>query len=810
MKNFYLFFLFLVLVNNTSAQISGIISTDPNNPINEERPEFVNTFNWMENQFYFHNGYTIESPYINPFFQFNNPHLKHLNYYDTQSFNPDFHPKDGWELLFVDFGYDQEGEEIDANNLSNGPVYALYNKYSAHIRGFVGVNLMGNSANFNKISFSHYYNNNNGSINSSGLFNLYGNREYVNTLDMKTNINSVSSSRRTYGIDEQWMSGDVNVFYDPCNCYYKSELRFNADLISEGTINLEGRMVGTFQEATSDNATPLFNSENFLLSVAEEGFTINGGSTMFDNINNLDQYLPGNTNSNDFFQTLFTGAITGVGTYLDSKLPIPIVDEDDSFNLGVFSSITRHFTSRLFNNNETRPSVGVIESELKLTGNLTMGQDLVRKRLKEPGSLNSNNSDFLQYPTYNKPLGLFSVLRKPKVFFESRGNYGSELDTDLNLYTVRNNSANLYRFGGVLDYVFNSSVDINIEESNIYGALHFVVETSHELPYTDNTSYFPGSTLPTLNVELIDGLNEENNGVLYFSTPIMPIEYLSEYPVQILDFYSLFIEDKETGNVIQETFKDSEITAYLKVLVEYKFEENTYGETNTSLQNYTFPVELVDSNDDFVNLDHNGFPEQIEETYITSSAEFLPMNPFESKLIKAWDKSTIQHLVQPNIDANLLIKSKEVVLKEGAVVKPGTTIKAGMPYWDREELPQVSSSEVNNFCNSSEYQARFSEDGVFSENQKLMTTFSDTNFEEDNFVDLSLFPNPTNGKFNVTLDKLSSGTYEIYDINGRLITKDNFNDSQIIDINLQDQSNGIYIVRINNGNEFITHKVIKQ
>jgi len=85
---------------------------------------------------------------------------------------------------------------------------------------------------------------------------------------------------------------------------------------------------------------------------------------------------------------------------------------------------------------------------------------------------------------------------------------------------------------------------------------------------------------------------------------------------------------------------------------------------------------------------------------------------------------------------------------------------------------------------------------------------------EDNFnpgindisspVLLSLFPNPASGLFNLNVNNLPSDNLKIsvYDINGRLVFSDQYNNTtgafqSVID--LKDQSKGVYVVNISNG-----------
>lgn len=72
-----------------------------------------------------------------------------------------------------------------------------------------------------------------------------------------------------------------------------------------------------------------------------------------------------------------------------------------------------------------------------------------------------------------------------------------------------------------------------------------------------------------------------------------------------------------------------------------------------------------------------------------------------------------------------------------------------------------------------------------------------------------IFPNPTNGEFEVTsLEKIS--TIEVYDIKGALLQKVENVNSNHSSINLSDLLDGIYIVKIYNDNIIETKKLVKK
>jgi hypothetical protein len=74
----------------------------------------------------------------------------------------------------------------------------------------------------------------------------------------------------------------------------------------------------------------------------------------------------------------------------------------------------------------------------------------------------------------------------------------------------------------------------------------------------------------------------------------------------------------------------------------------------------------------------------------------------------------------------------------------------------------------------------------------------------------AIMPNPTTGKFTVTLSSsLTNGKVMLMDVNGKAIEKRTTSGS-ILSFNISSQPAGIYFLRIENKEDVFTFKVIKQ
>lgn len=84
-----------------------------------------------------------------------------------------------------------------------------------------------------------------------------------------------------------------------------------------------------------------------------------------------------------------------------------------------------------------------------------------------------------------------------------------------------------------------------------------------------------------------------------------------------------------------------------------------------------------------------------------------------------------------------------------------------------------------------------------------------TFFPANNII-IKLFPNPTDGIFNITLDRDTSGRLDIIDINGVNIHTEFFKNKKTFDLDINSRIKGIYIIKITNyKGEIFTKKVLK-
>lgn len=82
-----------------------------------------------------------------------------------------------------------------------------------------------------------------------------------------------------------------------------------------------------------------------------------------------------------------------------------------------------------------------------------------------------------------------------------------------------------------------------------------------------------------------------------------------------------------------------------------------------------------------------------------------------------------------------------------------------------------------------------------------------THVKED--VGITSAPNPNNGVFTLTTKQIKSAQIEISDLFGLTVFKSEIKDQSEIEINIQDQPKGIYIIKVTSGNHIYADKIIK-
>ena len=96
-------------------------------------------------------------------------------------------------------------------------------------------------------------------------------------------------------------------------------------------------------------------------------------------------------------------------------------------------------------------------------------------------------------------------------------------------------------------------------------------------------------------------------------------------------------------------------------------------------------------------------------------------------------------------------------------------------------------------------------DVAISESNTTFTTETEVKIIEIN-NDIKLFPNPCNSVLNIFVNNAQITNVEIYNIFGKLILKENYNNANKIQINTSQFESGVYVIKIQNDKNIIVEK----
>lgn len=823
------FILTLLLETQLLYSQQSKISTDPKNPINTERPELKNTFNWEDRNFnvfhpdgHFTDGNNNSILVGNPFYK-REPYQEYFNLYnfetniseEQENLELDFHPKDGWELLYKNNGIDPFGVKI-TDPLKNriGPYFVLYNRYTGLIRILAAFDGLGTS---DKIQTTLKLKQIAG-LDVSGLFNFYGST--AQPLDRKTSVTEIAQVS-AFASNRGFISADFQMSYDPCNCTKKSELTTSFSLLNTADIKMSGRLIGTIIPLDGSGNSPLLSRKDFLTTVYKDGFDVMGGALTYSNIDKLvakykDPYSdPIEKAAIDIFKT----ALVKGGGAIDDKLigsgvaivfnelfsGIPFYKDQKSVGLGIVASGAKALSAGLFPDHKI-PNISFIEAELALSGTMTDNNPLNNgsNTITVPGSLNSSSSPWQYYPLYNKPLGLFALLETPKIVWSERCFSKGSTETGTNGITKRTHEDYKfikYKFAGNFKYTFNQNADININKTKIYGAIVITGKNPNNIEWNSNLQKVKERSTST---------NEE----MVYITPFVPIEYLVNVIPEKLYYY--FHQTTVNGNTSGPDIKEiCQVDVKLRIMIEYEFNKNSYEKVNKTLQIYTYPVDLVageEAKTSFQDL------KSIQSDF-TTTKDMINPQPYQTTVF-AWDKIEIAHTVgadqYPN--GSILFKANQIILKPGAIIKGGTIIKVGLPFEDKKPILPTTGSDLNDYCNTS-YMGYLSiippQKSPSATRQGTSDSSSASDQERDTNPDIInnsdgiiIYPNPNNGSF--TIENCNNFSYILVsNINGGLIYKRLISEKEnSVQIILDNISSGIIFVKLIGKDKVVVKKII--
>ena len=871
-----------------SSCCNGIINTDVPYKVNTERPSLINNWDWTIPNFTnsMTSSQFNQSTIKNPYFETNGLNRDAIwgKFFPQTSYAsltadsfPNLNPRKGWQVISYNFGKDYLGNNYTNTNDLKDPYFILYNKYTGQLRLLFTIENNGGYQNRvnTYLGFPQTGNNSggisgtpSGNILGSGLFSMY--KDPVQTLDEVSNPNIMSPAPANGGT--QWSVADYVLQYDPCVCNNNSELKFSFGNYTTQNIQLSGRGVGIISPFGRTGANPALFGRDFMLQVTE-GFN-SDGTFMLNNADALAKtlYVPPmnwleklvKNGLNTAFNAALTGGI-GFGTsYLSSAMSSEItpwinqaVKDNKDFAwaikqlglkgdttggvtqykdeavakalAGYLGTATSGFSMQLFDTKEPGPTNYFLnEFEIRMVGTSTNETDANRDKiyLQNPGSLNAKTINPSRlYPLYNEPLGLFAMLRKPKI--KRRANYHKNetaethidpigyipiigpIFADYTYVTYNGNNNKLeYEIGSNIDFALNPSAEIDYEKTQISAAWKIPIVYKKScggdcnvpvskdgnkiiVSYTGKQfcSYLPDSLFNLTKSKTFIKISSPafNQDTVYYSTPYVPIEHFKNMR------FSYDLEQRACSE-----FTDVPNGIRLSLIIHYVYKPNAYGEVNEHMQTLDYGVE-VETSDNFTKPKY---------TLPTSGTITIGNTVFTKDTTIYADSIVLNGNISTTNGAVVRIIATKPINQIGGTIDPSVSYYQGTIYPSNPIIP-LAETAVKSFCSSSDYKAK-----AYPYSNKLAQA---VDVKKEKLGELiSIYPNPTINSSTIELtgykDKLIKIT--VSDILGReVISLDeetvntNTHKINLSTINL---NKGIYIVNITNGADNKSIKLVKE
>ncbi|NOU18500.1 MAG: T9SS type A sorting domain-containing protein [Bacteroidales bacterium] len=763
MKKSYtlLIFIFCFLLQGYGQCIKEQISTDPTNPVNNEIPAMKNYFDWMQPSFQLNSSEININPIASPFYQVDNDIINH--FVDSK----DYLPIDGWELIKKDFGYNGTG-------IVTSPYLILYNRFSGILRCFVAMKQVAgyNAAKFT-LSFTSASPDRTHSLSSIGT-----------PLDKQIGIPEISVPTAFTNDPGKWFYADFAMNYDPCICNANSKLLISVDLIRNSSIDMKGFYEGTLVSIDNGNINKINTGSS--LSLKNIGSSFEKGQKVYNSIEKLKNEQLKNVLSKSQY---WNNWVNSQAVHLDD---LSLADLDyfvqtntlESFvttEYNFFKDKLNLFQKELISDNflktglRAAPYIGAAFSfidafisggrqatspqpvklmpmsiNMNATYSGTITTDLPYRDIifYNPGTSASTMSNYNEYPYYNNGLGVMNLVETPKVDVQEDINYWYEPDTWANIYDIQ------WKFrmnANQIKYIINPNAGVK-DSAEIFAQLIF--------QFTTDQGY--GATLDFGNSPIIDFQNPEFNKYFYYSKP-MPLSFYNDLTINAQASYT--------------TQYTELVSVSLKLFFNFKRSDNLSNAQNIFYVS-TFPT-IINKVSSVAQGSLSSIPNY--KTFYEQGNKTIVSNE------KAWETIEVRNTTLSSA-SNFYLSASNIILKNGAVIKPGITIKAGDPIG---VIPvNISPIPVSNIDCLSRYPLRSSKKN---------------NTDNDN---IKVFPNPFNEQLRIEDLNNSIATINLFDLQGRLIysTKEVSSSNTI---NTSEYPLGVYILKLYTKNGPIIKKIIK-
>ncbi len=569
-------------------------------------------------------------------------------------------------------------------------------------------------------------------------------------------------------------------------------------------------------------------------------------STQQDNLDKLSDYVDcglkfAKVIKSDYKDVTASGTLTAAQQKAQYKAANNILDANTTFMSSLATgcakkdngATTINATANLSGTWTDKIIPGHTEILMAMPGSNWMDFEMDR----EPYTLNGKTVP--SYPVYNERLGTFALLETPKIKLShmpetSIPNQSIPIIMGSGIEVNRGEMINDF------EYTFNPVMNVNMDKTTIL--CRIVSKPAAGFTLANSTSFSFGTIVPNIDEDPNDPNDNlcgiiskqlayptknytEMDGMLYpHSSPFVPISQFKDMPI----IYS--INSGGASNGFEAYYDDIEQRTFIqfKIVVH---SNNTNSEEAISTLFYTYPVEIIDDDLSEPHLDPiadvltcTEYQSYIDNTFIP-----LATNRFSSSLPDVFfgNKNYNQDVTFSSndifaYDGIVYISAKietsngkkvTIYATEGFEILPGGEVGSnielviGLPF-EITPTPPQTFEQVSNFCsNTNKYKAQeFAAAAIQQEKQEYERRAEAANKlvmqKNAQKLNLSLYPNPTNGVYTVRFDfAIQNLEITVLDVNGKEVSKSHYNGEHLqVSLDATQLEAGVYFIDVRDAN----------
>jgi hypothetical protein len=447
-------------------------------------------------------------------------------------------------------------------------------------------------------------------------------------------------------------------------------------------------------------------------------------------------------------------------------------------------------------------------SEMKIVGSLEKTDPVAVGNVYTPGSLSlpkydptqpQPSIDFNAYPAYNEPLGLFALLKTPKVMNYQKVGSAEEFSG----YTVWT-SYDYFKLRDPLRYRYNHSVDFDFSKTELYGQFNIVVSLQN-----------PEVKLFHENLKELHRTADTVNNIVYYSS-----ELISDwYPVEQLGEHYFGFKHYFFG---PSSLNASVVSVKIKLLNDMYFNQLSHdGKEINSTQVLTYLLYDGSADGDLlVNEQNINLVKKYEAQELLLENEIIePSDNYISEVVGNViyinrSKVVLGGNISVATGYQAIIRAYwEIETQTNCVIEPTVQLEIKRDFYNFPETQEVSDEELLDYClgQNKKYQA----------NQFAGSPPPDDSIRRDfplqaaARIHLSIRPNPSSdiAMLDISSDIDGILNIAILDMQGREVYRSSCMVEQgygFKELNVSRWPEGIYLVAISGAHGSLTEKLMVQ